>query len=98
MALTICPDCEGKVSQSAKACPHCGCPMFAMTVEQTGKDWKIVMIVAGVMMGVGFVALPILRLLGVSGNEWPWILSVAVIVLGFGLYYFARIGSWWHHG
>ena len=27
MALLICPDCSGKVSEHAKACPHCGCPI-----------------------------------------------------------------------
>lgn len=26
MALTRCPDCEGKVSTEAEACPHCGRP------------------------------------------------------------------------
>lgn len=24
MALTTCPECKGKVSDTAKACPHCG--------------------------------------------------------------------------
>lgn len=27
MGLTKCPDCDGKVSDSASACPHCGRPM-----------------------------------------------------------------------
>lgn len=27
MGLTNCPDCKGKVSDSATACPHCGRPM-----------------------------------------------------------------------
>lgn len=27
MALTVCPDCEGKVSDKAFACPACGYPM-----------------------------------------------------------------------
>lgn len=25
MALITCPECEGKVSDKAKACPQCGC-------------------------------------------------------------------------
>ncbi|MEJ8309471.1 hypothetical protein [Agrobacterium larrymoorei] len=27
MALTVCPECEGKVSDKAFACPACGYPM-----------------------------------------------------------------------
>lgn len=27
MALLVCPDCNGKVSDYAAACPHCGCPI-----------------------------------------------------------------------
>lgn len=27
MALIRCPECEGKVSDKAQACPHCGCPI-----------------------------------------------------------------------
>ena len=26
MGVISCPDCEGKVSESAASCPHCGCP------------------------------------------------------------------------
>ncbi|MBI3271436.1 MAG: hypothetical protein HYZ53_20770 [Planctomycetes bacterium] len=26
MSLIVCPDCRGKVSSYAPACPHCGCP------------------------------------------------------------------------
>lgn len=29
MALTTCPDCNGKVSDKAMACPACGYPMAA---------------------------------------------------------------------
>ena len=28
MALLICPDCGGKVSEHAEFCPHCGCPIL----------------------------------------------------------------------
>ena len=27
MALIKCPECKGKVSDKAQACPHCGCPI-----------------------------------------------------------------------
>ena len=28
MALLVCPDCGGKVSEHAEFCPHRGCPIF----------------------------------------------------------------------
>lgn len=28
MALLICPDCGGKVSEYAEFCPHCSCPIL----------------------------------------------------------------------
>ena len=35
MALFVCPECGGKVSDKAVACPHCGCP-----VQVVNKDLK----------------------------------------------------------
>ena len=32
MALIECVECQGKVSDHAKACPHCGCPVTAATM------------------------------------------------------------------
>ena len=37
MALTTCPECEGKVSTEAQACPHCGMP-GPFGVEGTAGD------------------------------------------------------------
>lgn len=30
MAIFSCPECKGKVSDKANACPHCGCPTSAL--------------------------------------------------------------------
>ena len=35
--LMICPECEGKVSDKAAACPTCGCP-----IEEILKKYTIV--------------------------------------------------------
>jgi len=37
VALKICPDCDGKVSDKAKSCPHCGCPTTG-DAEQTPEN------------------------------------------------------------
>ncbi len=50
MALVTCPDCGGKVSEHASACPHCGCPVSyitdsennaAISVGPESKDFQI---------------------------------------------------------
>lgn len=33
MALTICSECQGSVSDRAAACPHCGAPISSETSE-----------------------------------------------------------------
>ncbi len=35
MALTICPECKGKVSDKAEFCPHCGLPKKYILLQQT---------------------------------------------------------------
>ena len=40
MALTVCPDCDGKVSDKAFACPSCGYPL-ARSKAATG--WPAVL-------------------------------------------------------
>ena len=48
MALTACPECGGKVSDKAFACPACGYPIAApnMAPAKPGSPW------AGVVGGV----------------------------------------------
>ncbi len=50
MALITCPDCGGKVSEHASACPHCGCLVSyitdsennaAISVGPESKDFQI---------------------------------------------------------
>ncbi|MBQ7568991.1 hypothetical protein IJT17_09320 [bacterium] len=36
MGMTTCPECGGKISTSARTCPHCGCD-FAIRKEK-GED------------------------------------------------------------
>ncbi len=34
MALTLCPECQGKVSDQASACPHCGFPVKSKIADK----------------------------------------------------------------
>lgn len=38
MALLVCPDCGGKVSSRADACPHCGCPIEYILCEDDNSE------------------------------------------------------------
>lgn len=88
MPLAICPDCSRAVSPIAPACPGCGRPMRATTVEQTGKPVKAVQLAFGVVVlgGVGLLA---------SGRTHAalWALSVGAVGLAV-----ASVVAWWRHG
>ena len=47
MALTTCPECEGKVSTEAQACPHCGMPGPFRTEEPEDEPQHTLEPVAG---------------------------------------------------
>ena len=40
MALIICVDCGGKLSDKAEACPHCGCPIEASMAKPSAPTVK----------------------------------------------------------
>ncbi len=63
MGVVKCPDCEGKVSDKIKACPHCGCPMGAQAKEEDKKSapksgsggwWMIILLICGVTGYLGY--------------------------------------------
>jgi hypothetical protein len=72
MALLMCPDCEGKVSDQAAACPHCGRPMrspatsAAAPTRRAASDVRVNKGVGtGVRIGFGmFIVLPLVLLGG----------------------------------
>lgn len=41
MALLVCPECDGKVSEYASACPYCGCPVSIIKhlITQQSKEF-----------------------------------------------------------
>jgi hypothetical protein len=75
MALTVCPECEGKVSDQAFACPACGYP-FGQQKDQ--RAWPsvlggvagtyisaqaLVTIMVGSIMFIAFAAVMIVAVL-----------------------------------
>lgn len=96
MALAPCPECGREVSSRARACPGCGYPLDAVTVERTGKAWKALQLGGGLAVVGGIVTAvsyyPELPPPKVAGP------AVWAVVGGLALYLAARIGAWWHHG
>ena len=97
MALVSCPECGNSVSERAPACPKCGAPIAAQTIEATGKGWKA----AQLIFGLGAVASIIWCVASCTSlqrgeqlNPAPMI-PLFVSLLGYAG---ARIGAWWHHG
>ena len=55
MAIESCHECGGKISNSAKYCPHCGSPSRAEALKSTGEKISAV----GCLLTL-FVTVPIL--------------------------------------
>ena len=76
MVLMVCPECNGKVSDKAIACPACGYPMqstlsrgtWVQTIGGVAGTYistrAVVMIVVGVAMTIAFAAIMIALILG----------------------------------
>ena len=95
MALISCPDCSKGVSSNAPACPNCGSPIRAQTIEQTGKEYKTLQVLGTVVAVLGAV------FLGANvaeGNEAGFAVGAILTVLGLVLAIAGKIGAWWHHG
>ena len=90
-----CPECSNKVSDRAEVCPSCGIRIHKVqTIEKTGKGWKLVQLMGGLIVVVGVVF-----------GYWEWTEGVFpsegfFIYPGIGvvIYLSSRIGYWWYHG
>lgn len=87
MTLISCPDCGKEISDLAPACPSCGRPIKATTIEATGKTWKKLQLVYGSLIIMGFFAV----------FSYPF-LGGLLCVAGLAGFVRARLGAWWQHG
>lgn len=90
MALVKCPDCGRSVSDLAPTCPGCGRPLIeqeTVTIEQTGKRYKGLMVMFFIMAVAGFF------LVGVNAG-----LGFVFMATGVLMFLFTLIAAWWNHG
>jgi len=98
MALTTCPDCNESVSDEAPACPKCGRPNQATTIQATGKYWKglqlggTLAMFAGIASCVALTSAPdhMAYTLDTAGT-WSTLLGFCAIMAG-------KLGAFWYHG
>ena len=103
MALVKCGECGREVSDKAPACLGCGAPIglsgasrnhAAVTVEQTGKKYKGMMLLSVPIICIGLIWWMAASTPGTSAPAGPVLLFFA----GLGLFFYARFASWWNHG
>lgn len=87
MALTNCPDCNREISNIAKACPSCGHPIAAVTIEATGKEYKRYLLIGTLLIMLSIILLFINVPAGIGS-----------FVLGSFFIIYSKSGAWWHHG
>ncbi|UWX68849.1 MULTISPECIES: hypothetical protein [Burkholderia] len=101
MALVNCGECSAQISDRANACPHCGNPMRGggyaeparqvVTIQETGKDVKILQIVAVIFMLAG------LALIYEGWGGGGMMLGFGLIAVGFIGSLYAKVVSWWKY-
>jgi len=89
-----CPECSNKISNQAATCPSCGIIRIVQTIEKTGKGWKFVQLVGGLIVGIGVVFGYLEWREGIFPSEGFFIYPG----MGVVLYLSSRIGVWWYHG
>ena len=102
IAMIICDECGGSVSDEASVCPHCGFPLRrerTVPVEKTLKNLKLhayLLLVAGAILlslaseGDGYRNTPLFALILLPGIVFIFSSLVWIIVLG--------VRQWWNHG
>lgn len=94
MALIQCPECNNQISDTAPRCPQCGYQREAATIQETGKEWKGLQLIGGIMAIFG---VPIAMLGGLVVPALSYA-SLTVMLAGMGMFTYARMMAWWHHG
>jgi hypothetical protein len=103
MPIIECPECQAHVSSEAAACPRCAYPLHqppsakartVQTIEKTGKQFKLAMVLFTLLWIVGAVTCAA----GVSSHSSAQGWGVVMVVVGLLGFVVTRIRAWWAHG
>ena len=98
MALIECPECGREVSDKARACPKCACPLRRVQlIEQTGKLWKAVQLF-GALASIAGTVTACAGINAGNGSSSTTPVGFLILVLGLVVFVVGRIGGWWYHG
>jgi len=98
----VCPKCKitpeqyaqqaAKEAQKRQAAPQ---PAAVVTIEATGKKWKLAKLLGVLGLGLG-----VLLVIGGLSTEAPTLGTVGLFLVLGGLmsYILGRVGAWWYHG
>jgi hypothetical protein len=95
MSLIACPDCSTSVSDAAPACPKCGRPIAATTIEQTGKNVKGTQLL-GAMLTIGGCVTTIAH--ASDAGSMAGLYGSLAFVAGLLIFTWARLRGWWQYG
>ena len=100
-ALVNCPDCGRPISRLAPTCPGCGRPTGkqAVTIEQTSKRWKAIMVIGGIIAIGGAVTTAVAwnHMISKGGYAATWI-GVLICIAGLAITAIGQVCAWWYHG
>jgi len=100
MALVPCPECDKKVSTSAKACPNCGVELDYRnatnhtTIEFTSKKLKAHRIISITVMIISFLLAGMWKQ---NNNEILANVSMGIFFTALIWFGITKIRVWWNH-
>ena len=103
MALIKCPECNTEVSDQAGVCPKCAYPIAkpvantVQTVEQTGKKFKL-QILLSILMITGGIVILLSQLFILTPSEGAMMWGFLICFVGVIWLVVVRFFSWWSHG
>jgi uncharacterized membrane protein YvbJ len=94
MALIKCGDCGTEVSDKARQCPKCACPISTkgseektQVIEQTSKRLKMQLLIGVAILFLGFISL-------FSGSSSG---AIIFLIIGVIIIIASKVSIWWHH-
>ena len=107
MGLIQCPECNTEVSNKAEVCPKCAYPIAehfnpsqkgnAQTIEQTGKRFKLQILLSILVMIVGII-MSVSQVNKSEPSQGAIIGGFLICIIGAIWLIVVKFCTWWYHG